>query len=166
MQKVVGSSPIIRSTKAPLDRVFCCLRVERRDWKWLASASLCLNMEPRRVSASVAFAYLCPSEGAVVGFPVRGAEAVAAFGGLRVNLQGEAWVFVSELVGGVADVVAASAAQACVRAAERVEGDVADGRDAELLEFVIRSFDGGREYVWVPTTRFQRCRVGGRRIVG
>ena len=74
------------------------------------SASLCLNMEPRRVSASVAFAYLCPSEGAVVGFPVRGAEAVAAFGGLRVNLQGEAWVFVSELVGGVADVVAAGSA--------------------------------------------------------
>jgi hypothetical protein len=43
MQKVVGSSPIIRSTKAPLDGVFCCLRIERRDWKWLASAFLCLN---------------------------------------------------------------------------------------------------------------------------
>ena len=30
MQKVVGSSPIIRFNKAPLDGVFCCLHLKRR----------------------------------------------------------------------------------------------------------------------------------------
>jgi hypothetical protein len=93
-------SSALEKPRSPVAGVFCCLRVERRDWKWLASAFLCLNMEPRRVSASVAFAYLCPNEGAVVGFPVRGAEAAAAFGGPRVNLVGFAnsggLVFVDE----------------------------------------------------------------------
>ena len=36
MQKVVGSSPIIRSRKAPLDGVFCCL-VSQRDESQLAA---------------------------------------------------------------------------------------------------------------------------------
>ena len=42
MEKVVGSSPIIRLRKPLETGVFCCLEVEQHDRKWLGSA-LCLN---------------------------------------------------------------------------------------------------------------------------
>ena len=41
MQKVVGSSPIIRFNKAPLDGAFCCLQSQRTNRKGLATAHPC-----------------------------------------------------------------------------------------------------------------------------
>jgi hypothetical protein len=46
MQKVVGSSPIIRFTKAPLDGVFCCLRRNRCRLVDLICAHLCPFKRP------------------------------------------------------------------------------------------------------------------------
>ena len=66
MQKVVGSSPIIRFTKAPLDGCFCCLRRNRH----------------RLVDV------LCPFKGSVVGPQVRSREALAALRRLRIDPQG------------------------------------------------------------------------------
>jgi hypothetical protein len=52
MQKVVGSSPIIRFNKAPLGGVFCCLRCSRHTFH------------------NVVCAHLCPFDRPVIGFQV------------------------------------------------------------------------------------------------
>jgi len=75
------------------------------------------------------------------------AKAVAALCCLCVDLQGEARVFMAELVGGVANVVAARAAQARIGAAEGMEGDVSYGCDPVLLELLVRRCYCRREHV-------------------
>jgi hypothetical protein len=71
MQKVVGSNPIIRSHKAPLDGAFCCLRS---------------NLDRLR---GLVCAHLCPFDRPIVGAKMGSREAVAALDGLRVDAEGD-----------------------------------------------------------------------------
>src|SRR5437868_11686255 len=120
MQKVVGSSPIIRSHESPGDRAFSLLS----DGRVLLSGN-----RQRRTTA-----HYCPIKRPVVRLPVQRSQALTPFRRLRVDAEGEAGVLVAELVGRVADVVAAGAAEARVRPAEAVERHPADRRDAGLFE--------------------------------
>jgi hypothetical protein len=69
MQKVVGSSPIIRSEKAPLDGAFCCLRSNRQ----------------RLVCGDCA--HSCPFKRPVVRAAVRPGEPFAPLRRLRVTFN-------------------------------------------------------------------------------
>ncbi len=80
MQKVVGSSPIIRFHKAPLDGVFCCLHLQRRH---------------RQV---VATAQRCPFDRPVERFPLRFRHPVTPLRRLRVDAEREAGILMAELV--------------------------------------------------------------------
>ena len=86
MQKVVGSSPIIRSNKAPLGGVFCCLNLKRRH------------------SQTVATAHRCPFNRPIERFPVRFSHPLTPLRSLRIDAESEARILVAELVSGEADV--------------------------------------------------------------
>jgi hypothetical protein len=79
MQKVVGSNPIIRFEKAPLDGAFRCL-----DWN-------------RQRPLAGDSAHSCPFEGPVVLAQVRPRETFSPLRRLRVDLQREARILVPEL---------------------------------------------------------------------
>ena len=104
MQKVVGSSPIIRSTKAPEMGPFCCPRLLRS------------------LPAPALARHCCPFDRSVERLAVRLRHPVASLHGLLVHAEREARVLVAELVGRVADVVAAArAAQGRVRSSQAVD---------------------------------------------
>ena len=91
MQKVVGSSPIIRFTKAPLDGVFCCLFLRRG----------------RTVRRSPIAAH------SIAGRTLLGAVSPSGptLRCLARRADREPGVLVAELIGGEAHVVAAGAAE-------------------------------------------------------
>jgi hypothetical protein len=101
MQKVVGSSPIIRFNKAPETGFFVA---SIRSGGSVRSAFVPIRGLDRRPRAAVR-------------------QAIALLRRLSVDAQREARVFVAELVGRVSNVVTAGTAEACVGAPQRVERD-------------------------------------------
>jgi hypothetical protein len=64
---------------------------------------------------------------------------------LRVHVERERDVLVSEQVGGLTVRLAAIAPQARERSPQTVEGDVPDRQDADLLELSVRLRNRGRD---------------------
>ncbi len=101
------------------------LRKPRQSGLFLCSDERGFRLRNRQ---RVASAHPCPFDRAVVLLAVRYGEPIAALDRLRVDAEGEPWVLVAELVGGVADVVAADAAEARIGAPQRVERDPLERR--------------------------------------
>ena len=114
MQKVVGSSPIIRSHESPARRGFLLPLSEMQ-------------------GQFVATAHRCPFDRPIERFSVRFRHPLTPLGALRIDAEGEAGVLVAELIGGEAHIVTAGAAETCERPSEPVERQRADRGDTGLL---------------------------------
>ena len=141
MQKVVGSSPIIRSLEGPGNGAFLA-----------GSGSLDRFLDGQKVDLA---AHCCPIERRIVGVPLRLRHPLAPRRCLRVHPQREPRVLMAELRGRVADVIAARAPQARVGAPQAVERQMPDRRDARLGELHVRRLDRGREHVAAEAPRLR-----------
>src|SRR5207248_2383661 len=117
-----------------------------------------VNRNRQRLAA----AHCCPFDRRVERLALRPGHALAPLRRLRVAAEGEPRVLVAELVGRIADIVAADTAEAGVGPSETVERQRSNRRDPGRLELPVRDRGRLRENIApkirrvVPPTRRSR----------